>query len=212
MFVQLDAGKPIPAEPVGGAPEYDLAVIRLSRVPKDLRPIPLGSSRDLKIGQAVYAIGNPFGLQRTLTKGLVSALDRELPTANFREVVGVIQTDAAINPGNSGGPLLNIEGQLIGINTAVHRGGPGIGFAIPIDRSRRIVDDLNQAAPPPQTGPLRFCPVQVAGEAQVAVSTGGVRSVASNHILAPDTPGSAICVQPPAQVLGAGPAYVASTG
>ena len=102
VFVQLDAGKPIEAEVVGGAPEYDLAVLRLKNVPRTLRPVPLGSSRDLRIGQTVYAIGNPFGLQRTLTKGLVSALDRELPTANFREVAGVIQTDAAINPGISG--------------------------------------------------------------------------------------------------------------
>ncbi|MEO8298981.1 MAG: trypsin-like peptidase domain-containing protein [Burkholderiales bacterium] len=145
VFVQLDAGKPIEAEPVGGAPEYDLAVVRLINPPKNLRPIPLGSSRDLKIGQTVYAIGNPFGLQRTLTKGLVSALDRELPTANFREIAGVIQTDAAINPGNSGGPLLDSAGRLIGVNSAIRSASgssSGIGFAIPADLVNRVVPAL----------------------------------------------------------------------
>jgi 2-alkenal reductase len=145
VFVQLDSGKPIEAETVGTAPEYDLAVVRLVRVPKDLRPIPLGSSRELKIGQTVYAIGNPFGLSRTLTKGLVSALDRELPTANFREVAGVIQTDAAINPGNSGGPLLDSAGRLIGVNSAIRSASgssSGIGFAIPADLVNRVVPAL----------------------------------------------------------------------
>ncbi len=145
VFVQLDAGKPIEAETVGGAPEYDLAVIRLKTVPAGLRPVPLGSSRDLRIGQSVYAIGNPFGLQRTLTKGLVSALDRELPTANYREVIGVIQTDAAINPGNSGGPLLDSAGRLIGVNSAIRSASgssSGIGFAIPADLVNRVVPSL----------------------------------------------------------------------
>ena len=101
--VQLDAGKPIAAKIVGVAPDYDLAVVKLSHVPRDLRPIPLGTSRDLRIGQSVYAIGNPFGLSRTLTSGLVSALDRHLPTSQLREIAGAIQTDAAINPGNFDG-------------------------------------------------------------------------------------------------------------
>lgn len=107
VFVHFNVGQPVEGIVVGRAPEYDLAVIRLARplstLGVDLRPIPLGESRTLRIGQTVYAIGNPFGLQRTLTRGLVSALDRELPTTNQREVLGVIQTDAAINPGNSGG-------------------------------------------------------------------------------------------------------------
>ena len=180
VFVQLDAGKPIPAEPVGGAPEYDLAVIRLSRVPKDLRPIPLGSSRDLKIGQAVYAIGNPFGLQRTLTKGLVSALDRELPTANFREVVGVIQTDAAINPGNSGGPLMDSAGRLIGVNSAIRSASgssSGIGFAIPADLVNRVVPSLinKGRAPLPGIGltPMRPDLVARAGLSGVVLAEVG---------------------------------------
>ncbi len=143
--VQLDAGQPLEANVVGRAPEYDLAVVRLARVPKDLRPIPLGTSKDLKVGQAAVAIGNPFGLQRTLTRGIVSALDRELPTTGYREVVGVIQTDAAINPGNSGGPLLDSAGRLIGVNTAIRSASgtsAGVGFAIPVDLVNRIVPAL----------------------------------------------------------------------
>ena len=145
LQVQLDAGDPIEAEPVGAAPEYDLAVIKLKRVPKDLRPIPVGTSKDLKIGQSVLAIGNPFGLRRTLTHGIVSALDRELPTTDYREVVGVIQIDAAINPGNSGGPLLDSAGRLIGVNTAIRSesgSSAGVGFAIPVDLVNRIVPSL----------------------------------------------------------------------
>jgi len=145
LQVQLDAGDPIEAVPVGAAPEYDLAVIRLKRVPKDLRPIPIGTSRDLRIGQSVLAIGNPFGLRRTLTHGIVSALDRELPTTDYREVLGVIQIDAAINPGNSGGPLLDSAGRLIGVNTAIRSdsgSSAGVGFAIPVDLVNRIVPSL----------------------------------------------------------------------
>jgi 2-alkenal reductase len=145
VFVQLDAGQTIEAKVVGTAPEYDLAVIQLSRVPANIRPIPLGESNNLKIGQSVYAIGNPFGLQRTLTTGIISALDRELPTTDYREVAGVIQTDAAINPGNSGGPLLDSAGRLIGVNSAIRSASgssAGIGFSIPADLVNRIVPAL----------------------------------------------------------------------
>ena len=179
VFVQLDAGKPIEAEPIGGAAEYDLAVLRLKTVPKNLRPVPLGSSRDLRIGQTVYAIGNPFGLQRTLTKGLISALDRELPTANFREVAGVIQTDAAINPGNSGGPLLDSAGRLIGVNTAIRSASgssSGIGFAIPADLVNRVVPSLiNRGhAPLPGIGVTPISPDQVARAGISGVVLGAV--------------------------------------
>ncbi len=153
--VQLNAGQPIDAVVVGQAPEYDLAVIRLVTLPPDLRPIPLGSSRDLRIGQTVYAIGNPFGLQRTLTRGLVSALDRELPTTDYREVAGVIQTDAAINPGNSGGPLLDSAGRLVGVNSAIRSASgssSGIGFAIPADLVHRVVPSLIQKGHAPLPG------------------------------------------------------------
>jgi 2-alkenal reductase len=167
VFVQLDSGQPIEAEAVGVAPEYDLAVVRLKRVPRALRPIPLGSSRELKIGQSVFAIGNPFGLSRTLTKGLVSALDRELPTTNYREVAGVIQTDAAINPGNSGGPLLDSAGRLIGMNSAIRSASgssSGIGFAIPADLVNRVVPALinRGRAPLPGIGITPVAPELVA--------------------------------------------------
>ena len=161
------------------AGEYDLAVLRLKNVPRTLRPVPLGSSRDLRIGQTVYAIGNPFGLQRTLTKGLVSALDRELPTANFREVAGVIQTDAAINPGNSGGPLLDSAGRLIGVNTAIRSASgssSGIGFAIPVDLVNRVVPSLinRGQAPLPGIGVTPISPDQVARAGISGVVLGAV--------------------------------------
>jgi 2-alkenal reductase len=168
VFVQLDAGEPIEAVAVGAAPEYDLAVVRLARVPESIRPIPLGSSKDLKIGQSVYAIGNPFGLQRTLTQGIVSALDRDLPTIEgYREVAGVIQTDAAINPGNSGGPLLDSAGRLVGVNSAIRSASgssAGVGFAIPVDLVNRIVPALiaRGRAPLPGIGIDPFPPYMVA--------------------------------------------------
>jgi 2-alkenal reductase len=167
VFVKLDAGDPIEAEPVGFAPQYDLAVVRLKRAPKNLRPIPLGTSKDLKIGQTVIAIGNPFGLQRTLTQGIISALDRELPAAGFREVAGVIQTDAAINPGNSGGPLVDSAGRLIGVNTAIRSASgssAGVGFAIPVDLVNRIVPSLiaRGRAPLPGIGIDPYPPDSVA--------------------------------------------------
>jgi S1-C subfamily serine protease len=167
VFVQLDAGDPIPATVVGRAPEYDLAVVKLSRPPKDLRPLPLGSSSDLQVGQSVYAIGNPFGLQRTLTHGIVSALDRELPTSGYREVAGVIQIDAPINPGNSGGPLLDSAGRLIGVNSAIRSASgssAGVGFAIPSDLVNRIVPSLiaRGRAPIPGIGIVPYPPEVVA--------------------------------------------------
>jgi 2-alkenal reductase len=146
ILVQLDAGKdPIAAEYVGGAPDYDLAVVKLAQMPPGIKPIPLGTSRDLKVGQSVIAIGNPFGLSRTLTTGIISALDRYLPTQDYAEIAGVIQTDAAINPGNSGGPLLDSAGRLIGVNSAIRSSSgssAGVGFSIPADMVNRIVPQL----------------------------------------------------------------------
>ncbi|HEY0336722.1 MAG TPA: trypsin-like peptidase domain-containing protein [Burkholderiales bacterium] len=145
VFVQLHAGDPIAARVVGGARQYDIAVVKLRDVPAGLRPLPVGTSKNVQVGQATYAIGNPFGLQRTLTTGIVSALERHLPSAQGREIRGVIQTDAAINPGNSGGPLLNSQGQLIGVNTAIlseSGASAGIGFAIPVDLVRRVVPQI----------------------------------------------------------------------
>jgi S1-C subfamily serine protease len=130
---------------VGSFPDRDLAVLRID-VPKEkLPPIPLGSSRDLQVGQRVYAIGNPFGLDQTLTVGVISALGREIESFNSRTIRGVIQTDAAINPGNSGGPLIDSAGRLIGVNTQIAStsgSSAGIGFAIPADEVNRIVPRL----------------------------------------------------------------------
>ena len=145
VAVRLDNGEAIPASIVGVAPDYDLAVLRLRSRFSSLQPIPVGTSGDLQTGQAVFAIGNPFGLSRTLTTGIISALDRRLPTETGREIRGVIQTDAAINPGNSGGPLLDSAGRLIGVNTAIISGSgasAGIGFAVPVDIVNRVVPQL----------------------------------------------------------------------
>ncbi|MBI5258474.1 MAG: trypsin-like peptidase domain-containing protein [Burkholderiales bacterium] len=130
---------------VGAFPDRDLAVLKIELPRERLTPIPLGTSRDLLVGQRVYAIGNPFGLDQTLTTGIVSALNREIESANQRTIRGVIQTDAAINPGNSGGPLLDSAGRLIGVNTAIYSpsgASAGIGFAIPVDEVNRIVPRL----------------------------------------------------------------------
>jgi S1-C subfamily serine protease len=133
------------AELVGAFPDRDLAVLRIE-VPKGKLPaIALGSSRDLQVGQKVFAIGNPFGLDQTMTTGIVSALNREIESVTRRTIRGVIQTDAAINPGNSGGPLLDSAGRLIGVNTAIYSpsgASSGIGFAIPVDEVNRIVPRL----------------------------------------------------------------------
>ena len=134
-----------PAKLVGAFPDRDLAVLKIEAPATKLPPIALGTSRDLLVGQRVYAIGNPFGLDQTLTTGLVSALNREIESFNQRTIRGVIQTDAAINPGNSGGPLLDSAGRLVGVNTQIASpsgASAGIGFAIPADEVNRIVPRL----------------------------------------------------------------------
>jgi S1-C subfamily serine protease len=134
-----------PARLVGAFADRDLAVLKIDAPPAKLAPIALGSSRDLQVGQRVYAIGNPFGLDQTLTLGIVSALNREIESFNGRTIRGVVQTDAAINPGNSGGPLLDSAGRLIGVNTQIASpsgASAGIGFAIPADEVNRIVPRL----------------------------------------------------------------------
>lgn len=145
ISVRLSSGEVIAATVVGVAPSYDLAVLRLGRTQALPPPLAIGTSADLKVGQAAFAIGNPFGLDHTLTTGVVSALQRRLPTGEGRELSGVIQTDAAINPGNSGGPLLDSAGRLIGVNTAIFSpsgASAGIGFAIPVDVVNRVVPEL----------------------------------------------------------------------
>jgi len=157
LAVRLSSGEATRAEVVGTAPNYDLAVIRISRPGPLPKPIPVGSSADLKVGQFAYAIGNPFGLDQSLTTGIISALKRRLPTSGGREIGNVIQTDAAINPGNSGGPLLDSAGRLIGVNTAIYSpsgSNAGIGFAIPVDVVNRVVPELirNHRVPTPGIG------------------------------------------------------------
>jgi S1-C subfamily serine protease len=134
-----------PATPVGGAQEKDLAVLRIDAPPDRLRPIEIGTSSDLQVGQTVLAIGNPFGFDQTLTTGIISALGREIESMDGTPIQDVVQTDAAINPGNSGGPLLDSAGRLIGVNTAIvspSGGYAGIGFAIPVDTVNWVVPDL----------------------------------------------------------------------
>ena len=134
-----------PAQLVGVAREKDLAVLRIEAPANLLRPIAVGSSDDLRVGQSVLAIGNPFGFDQSLTTGVISALGREIDSAAGVPIRDVIQTDAAINPGNSGGPLLDSAGRLIGVNTAIYTpsgGSAGIGFAIPIHAVQGVVPDL----------------------------------------------------------------------
>ncbi len=133
------------ASPVGFAPDKDIAVLKIGAPRGALRPILIGRSSDLQVGQKVFAIGNPFGLDQTLTTGVISALRRQIRSVTGRPIQDVIQTDAAINPGNSGGPLLDSAGRLIGINTAIYSpsgSSAGIGFAVPVDTVNRIVPQL----------------------------------------------------------------------
>jgi S1-C subfamily serine protease len=131
------------AQVVGVAADKDLAVLRIDAPADRLRPIPLGTSKELQVGQSVVAIGNPFGLDQSLITGVISALGREIDSVTRRPIQGVIQTDAAINPGNSGGPLLDSAGRLIGVNIYSPTGASaGIGFAIPLDAVNRIVPEL----------------------------------------------------------------------
>ncbi len=133
------------AKVVGVSPDYDLAVLKINAPPEKLRVLARGSSRDLKVGQRVLAIGNPFGLDHALSTGVVSALGRSIRSLTGRKIYDVIQTDAAINPGNSGGPLLDSSGELIGVATAIYSpsgASAGVGFAIPVDIVKQIVPQL----------------------------------------------------------------------
>jgi S1-C subfamily serine protease len=134
---------------VGAEPEKDIAVLKIDAPRGTLRPLPVGTSADLQVGQKVFAIGNPFGLDQTLTTGIISGLGREIdpssPHESSRKIQDVIQIDAAINPGNSGGPLLDSAGRLIGINTAIISPSgayAGIGFAVPVDTVNFIVPQI----------------------------------------------------------------------
>lgn len=143
--VKLVDGRSFRASLVGASREHDIAVLKIGVGFKGPRPIPVGTSGDLKVGQRVYAIGNPFGLDWTLTSGIVSALNRSLDEEDGSVLEHLIQTDAAINPGNSGGPLLDSAGRLIGMTTAIYSpsgAAAGIGFAVPVDTVNRVVPSL----------------------------------------------------------------------
>ena len=132
---------------IGIAPDNDLAVVQILAPKEKLKPIAVGTSADLKVGQKAYAIGNPFGLSLTMTKGMISSLNRIIESPSGRKIPKVIQTDAAINPGNSGGPLLDKSGRLIGVNTSIatpNGGNVGIGFAVPVDTVNRVATELIQ--------------------------------------------------------------------
>ncbi len=147
VLVTLQDGMTFDAVPVGVAPNHDLAVLKIEADDVELIPIVPGDSSLLEVGRKVVAIGNPFGLDTTMTVGVVSALGREIDSVTRRKISDVIQTDAAINPGNSGGPLLNSLGELVGVNTAIYSpsgGSSGIGFAIPANTVNRIVPELIQ--------------------------------------------------------------------
>lgn len=140
---------------VGVAPTKDLAVLKIDAPTNLLQPIPVGRSDDLQVGQSVLAIGNPFGLDQTLTTGIISGLNRMIRSVTGRPIDGVIQTDAAINPGNSGGPLLDSAGRLIGVNTAIVSPSgayAGIGFAVPVDTVNRIVPQIIERGKPIRPG------------------------------------------------------------
>jgi S1-C subfamily serine protease len=143
--VRLNDSRVYKAVLVGASPEHDLAVLRIDVPFNHPPPVPIGTSADLQVGQKTFAIGNPFGLDHTLTTGIISALNRSIDTEEGRVIDNLIQTDAAINPGNSGGPLIDSAGRLIGINTAIYSPSgayAGIGFAIPIDTVNRVVPRL----------------------------------------------------------------------
>jgi S1-C subfamily serine protease len=143
--VRLADGRDYKAGLVGVSPAHDIAVLRIGVGFQQPPPVPIGTSQDLKVGQKVFAIGNPFGLDWTLTTGIISALDRSLPSDSGPTIEHLIQTDAAINPGNSGGPLLDSAGRLIGITTAIFSpsgASAGVGFAVPVDTVNRVVPQL----------------------------------------------------------------------
>jgi S1-C subfamily serine protease len=153
VTVQFSDSKTATAKVVGTDPSTDIALLKVDPDGLDLKPLELGSAEDIQVGDPTIAIGNPFGLDRTLTTGVVSALQRRITAPNGFSINDVIQTDAAINPGNSGGPLLDGAGRVIGINSQIATGGTsegnvGIGFAVPIDTAKKILDDLKSGETP----------------------------------------------------------------
>jgi 2-alkenal reductase len=183
LAVRFASGQVVRAQVVGTAPNYDLAVIRVDNARSLPPPIAIGTSEDLKVGQWVFAIGNPFGLDQSLTTGIISALKRRLPTSAGREITNVIQTDAAINPGNSGGPLLDSAGRVIGVNTAIlspSGTSAGIGLAVPIDSVNRVVPELIRRGSVPTPG------IGIVAASEAAATRAGAQGV----VIVRTTPGS----------------------
>src|SRR5262249_3299241 len=197
LAVRLASGQVLRAKIVGTAPNYDLAVVRVDNTRALPPPIAIGTSDDLKVGQWVFAIGNPFGLDQSLTTGIISALKRRLPTSGGREITNVIQTDAAINPGNSGGPLLDSAGRGVrghnahlfpsaresGVNPAIlspSGTNAGIGFAIPIDSVNRVVPELIRRGSVPTPG------IGIVAASEAAATRAGVQGV----VIVRTSPGS----------------------
>jgi len=181
------------ARAVGTAPDNDLAVLLIEGAPPEkLRPLAVGTSSDLQVGQSVLAIGNPFGLDQTLTTGVISGLGREIRAVTGRRISDVIQTDAAINPGNSGGPLLDSAGRLIGVNTSIMSptgASAGIGFAVPVDAVNRVVPRLIRGERIERAGlGIRMFP-------DSAVARSGVEGVAVSEVL-PDSGAAAAGLRP----------------
>jgi S1-C subfamily serine protease len=180
LTVSFGSGKNYPARIIGKDPDTDLAVIRLLETPKEaLTIVPMGDSDKLIVGQKVLAIGNPFGLDRTLTTGVISGLQRPIRAQNGRQIEGAIQTDASINPGNSGGPLLDSHGRMIGINSQIESpsgASAGVGFAIPINIAKRIVPQLVRSGyvQRPDLGTRTRNVASFGNQVQFPVSTGAL--------------------------------------
>jgi S1-C subfamily serine protease len=175
-------GDPIDAKLVGSDPSTDLALIKIDPSKADLKPLPLGSSKDVQVGSPAVAIGSPFGLRATVTSGIVSALHRDITAPNGFTISGVIQTDAAINPGNSGGPLLDSSGRVVGVNAQIATNGTqansGVGFAIPIDTAKQVLPKLRSG------GEVKH--------AYLGVSTAEVNSDVANQLNLPTDHGALV--------------------
>ncbi len=170
----LSTGESVPVRIVGSAPNYDIAVLQLEDVRVPLRPIAIGTSSDLQVGQSTFAIGNPYGLEQTLTSGIVSALRRTIPTEEGHEIAGGIQTDAPLNPGNSGGPLLDSAGRLIGVTTMIISGSgasAGVGIAIPVDVVNRVAAQLIGTGHVPVPG------IGIAAASEIVAAQAGIEGV-----------------------------------
>jgi S1-C subfamily serine protease len=218
--VRLADGRVLPAQLVGVAPSHDLAVLRVDPGADPPAPIPVGESGTLRVGQSVLAIGNPFGLDWSLTTGIVSALGRQIPGPGGVTIEGLIQTDAAINPGNSGGPLIDSAGRLIGVNTAIYSpsgSSAGIGFAVPVDTVNRVVPQLIQtgAYRPPVLGVVHDERINAlareAGLEGVLVLDVLPRSPAAAAGLRPAVQNRAGEIVPGDLVLGLGPRRIGSS-